>query len=49
MQANIAVVLFIWRMLPKPVVQRLQHTDVYSRAYPAPNGFIESDLFAGLD
>ena len=37
-----------WRMLPKSMVQRLQGIDTYSRAYPAPNGLVETDLCAGL-
>jgi len=38
-----------WRVLPKPLMDRMQNTDTFARAYPAPNGIVESDLFAGLD
>jgi len=36
------------RFLPAPLRRRFMATEAYTRAYPAPNGTIESDLFAGI-
>jgi len=37
-----------WRILPAPLVKRLRSVDTFSRAFPPPNGRVESDLFAGV-
>jgi LmbE family N-acetylglucosaminyl deacetylase len=36
------------KALPGFLRQRFLHSDAFTRAYPAPNGQIESDLFAGV-
>lgn len=36
------------RVLPRFLQRRYLGTDAYTRAYPAPNGQIEDDLFAGV-
>ena len=37
-----------FRILPAPLVKRMRSVDTFSRAFPAPNGRVESDLFAGV-